>query len=80
MAKAISPQPWPPITPLAMSADEFRDAIAALGMTQRDAAKALEVDERTVRKWALGERAVPGPARVALRCIARLRVPGAARD
>ena len=62
----------------AVSADEFREAIAALGMTQRDAAKALEVDERTVRKWALGERAVPGPARVALRCIARLRLLGGA--
>jgi DNA-binding transcriptional regulator YiaG len=54
----------------AVSADEFREAIAALGMTQRDAARALEVDERTVRKWALGERAVPGPARVALRLMA----------
>ena len=70
MAKALS----------AVSADEFRDAIAGLGMTQRDAAKALEVDERTVRKWALGERSVPGPARVALRCIARLRSLGAAGD
>ena len=54
----------------AVSADEFRDAIAALGMTQRDAARALEVDERTVRKWALGERSVPGPVRVALRLMA----------
>jgi hypothetical protein len=36
------------------------------------------VDERTVRKWALGERAVPGPARVALRCIARLHSLGGA--
>lgn len=56
-----------------MTAQEFRDAIAALGMNQRQAAEALEVDERTARKWALGERAVPGPARVALRCIAQLR-------
>lgn len=56
-----------------MSADEFREAIAALGFSQRQAAAALEVDERTVRKWALGERAIPGPVRVALRCMARLR-------
>jgi DNA-binding transcriptional regulator YiaG len=56
-----------------VSADEFRAAIAALGLTQRQAAAALEVDERTARKWALGERAVPGPVRVALRCMTRLR-------
>lgn len=63
-----------------MTAQEFRAAIAALGMNQRQAAEALEVDERTARKWALGERAVPGPARVALRCIARLRALGATGD
>ena len=57
----------------AVSADEFREAIAALGMNQREAALALEVDDRTVRKWALGERAVPGPVRAALRGMRRLR-------
>jgi DNA-binding transcriptional regulator YiaG len=57
----------------AVSADEFRAAIAALGMSQRQAAAALEVDERTARKWALGERAIPGPVRVALRCMAAIR-------
>ncbi len=59
-----------------MSPDEFRAAIAALGLNQRAAAVALDVDERTVRKWALGERAVPGPAKVALRCMGRLRACG----
>ena len=56
-----------------MSPEQFREAVAALGLSQRAAALALEVDERTVRKWALGERAVPGPARVALRCMLTLR-------
>jgi DNA-binding transcriptional regulator YiaG len=56
-----------------VSPEQFREAIAALGMNQREAAMALEVDERTVRKWALGERAIPGPARVALRFMAALR-------
>jgi DNA-binding transcriptional regulator YiaG len=60
----------------AVLAADFKAAIAALGMSQRAAATALEVDERTVRKWALGERAVPGPARVALRCMAALHQPG----
>lgn len=59
-----------------MSPDEFRAAIAALGLNQRQAAEALQVDERTARKWANGERAVPGPAIVALRCMARLRACG----
>jgi DNA-binding transcriptional regulator YiaG len=59
-----------------MSADEFRDAIAALGLSQVEAATALEVDARTVRRWALGERAIPGPVRVALRCMAALRSRG----
>jgi DNA-binding transcriptional regulator YiaG len=60
----------------AVSPEQFREAIAALGMSQRAAATALEVDERTVRKWALGERTIPGPARVALRCMAALHSPG----
>ncbi len=63
-----------------MSPEQFRDAIAALGMSQRAAATALEVDERTVRKWALGERAIPGPAKVALRCMAALRCGNAPAD
>ena len=60
-----------------MTADEFRAAIAALGLSQVDAATALEVDARTVRRWALGERVIPGPVRVALRCMAALRAGGA---
>ena len=59
-----------------MSPEAFREAIAALGMNQREAAMALEVDDRTVRKWALGERAIPGPVRVALRGMKCLRACG----
>jgi DNA-binding transcriptional regulator YiaG len=59
-----------------LSADEFRKAITDLGMTQVEAAAALEVDARTVRRWVLGERAVSGPVRVALRYMAQLRGSG----
>jgi len=52
---------------MAMSHDEFRDALAALGMTQRDAAGVLMVDERTSRRWALGESEIPGPVEVLIR-------------
>jgi DNA-binding transcriptional regulator YiaG len=57
-----------------VQAADFTAAIAALGWSQLEAARQLDVDARTVRRWVAGERAVPGPAVVALRCIARLRV------
>jgi DNA-binding transcriptional regulator YiaG len=41
---------------------EYREAIAALGLSQRRAAKLLGVDERTSRKWASGETAISPPA------------------
>ena len=57
-----------------MTPEAFTAAIAALGWSQVEAARQLEVDARTVRRWVAGDRAIPGPAMVALRCIARLRV------
>jgi hypothetical protein len=56
--------------------DEFAAAIAALGWSQVEAGKQLEVDGRTVRRWAAGDRAIPGPVKVALRCMARLQERG----
>lgn len=38
--------------------DEVRAARAALGLTQNQAAALVHVDERTWRKWELGERAM----------------------
>ena len=59
----------------AMTPDEFRAARLAAGLTtQQAAAAALESDLRTVRRWENGERGIPGPVRVALRCMARLRL------
>jgi transcriptional regulator with XRE-family HTH domain len=40
---------------------QFRDALAALGLSQVDAAKLLGVDPRTVRRWVSGDRDVPPP-------------------
>jgi len=45
-----------------MTADEYRDALARLDLSQVAAARLLAVDERTSRKWAAGHRDVPGPA------------------
>jgi DNA-binding transcriptional regulator YiaG len=45
-----------------MTADEYRTAIEALGLSQIEAARLLGVDARTSRRWASGEREVPPPA------------------
>ena len=45
-----------------MTNTQYREAIAALGLSQRRAAKLLGVDERTSRKWASGETAISPPA------------------
>ena len=50
--------------------------MAALGMNRRETAAALVVDEATVGRWLAGTRAIPGPVRVALRCMTALRARG----
>lgn len=59
-----------------MTAAEFREALARLGWSQLEAARQLEADPRTVRRWALGEVRAPGPVKVALRCMERLAACG----
>lgn len=50
-----------------MTPEEYKAALAALDLSQVGAAKLLGVDERTSRRWALGERAIPGSVSLALR-------------
>jgi DNA-binding transcriptional regulator YiaG len=45
-----------------MTADEYREAIGMLGLSQVAAARLLGVDERTSRRWVSGEREVAPPA------------------
>lgn len=52
-----------------MTADQYRDALEALGLTQGAAAQLLGVDDRTSRRWACGERDVPPPAERFLRYL-----------
>jgi hypothetical protein len=42
-----------------MTPDAFRSELDRLGITQVGAARFLDVDERTVRRWATGERPIP---------------------
>ena len=52
-----------------MTAREFIAARRALGLSQSGIAAALEVTPRAVKFWEAGERAIPGPAAVALRLM-----------
>lgn len=52
-----------------MTADEYRDAIERLGLSQVAAARLLGVDDRTSRRWAIGERDIPPPAERFLRYL-----------
>lgn len=60
-----------------MTPDEYRSAIEALGLSQVAAAKLLGVDDRTSRRWASGERDIPGPAARFLRYLIATRKTGA---
>lgn len=42
-----------------MTAAEFNRRIAALGYSQRGFAAYVQANERTVRRWALGEQDIP---------------------
>ena len=53
-----------------MTADQFRAALAGLGLSQAGFARVALVDARTVRRWCEGTRAVPGPVVALLRLMA----------
>jgi DNA-binding transcriptional regulator YiaG len=44
-----------------MTATQFRAALDRLGMTQQSFAAYAGVNDRTVRRYVLGETAIPGP-------------------
>lgn len=51
-------------------ARELKEAREALGLSQGELARVLEVQsDRTIRKWEQRERDVPGPALVLLRLL-----------
>lgn len=54
--------------PNRVSRDLFRSALARAGLTQRGAARALGINERTVRRYAAGEP-VPTVVWIALRAL-----------
>lgn len=51
-----------------MEADELREALDELGISQREAARRLRVTDRAVRYWVAGEREIPGPVEALVEC------------
>lgn len=64
---------------MSMEPHEVKAIRKQLGLTQQGLADALELEGRlskdTVRSWEYGRRPISGPARVALRFMARYGVP-----
>jgi DNA-binding transcriptional regulator YiaG len=52
-----------------MDANEFRDLMERLGMTQGDVARLLGRDFALVRRWASGKKAIPPEAEQELRAL-----------
>lgn len=42
-----------------MTPDQIQAALNNLGLTQQQAARLFRHDERTMRRWVLGERGIP---------------------
>lgn len=52
---------------MAMTKEEFRNALKTLGISQMELGRLLDVAPRTARRWALDETPVPGPVEMHLR-------------
>lgn len=57
-----------------MTSDQYRKAIAALGLSQVAAGHFLIGNPRTSRRWALGESKVPKSVAMLLRLMVRLKL------
>jgi hypothetical protein len=54
-----------------MTPNQLRSALAQLGLSQRAAARLLDIDERTMRKYVAGDLAIPEMLVWALRGLAQ---------
>ena len=57
-----------------MNADRLRDIIEKLGSSQNAMARFLQVDPRTMRRWALDELPVPVSVALALELMIKFKV------
>lgn len=59
---------------ISMTAKQYRDAIARLGLSQQRAGVWLGVGKRTSQAWALNENPIPEPVAKLLRLVLRLNL------
>jgi DNA-binding transcriptional regulator YiaG len=52
-----------------VTANQFRSALDRLGLSQLGAARLFDANDRTVRRWAIGERSVPVGVAMMLRLL-----------
>jgi transcriptional regulator with XRE-family HTH domain len=52
-----------------MTANQFRAALDRLKLSQLEAARLFNSNDRTVRRWAIGERGVPPTVAIMLRLM-----------
>jgi len=57
-----------------MDATQFRATLANLGFSQQAFGRIASVDPRTVQRWALGERDIPGTVETILEFLAALTI------
>jgi DNA-binding transcriptional regulator YiaG len=69
-----------PVSPAAMSREEYTAALSRLGYSQEGFARLVGSSPRTGQKWALGETRIPGCVALLLRLLLRLPDPRALAD
>jgi transcriptional regulator with XRE-family HTH domain len=52
-----------------VTANQFRTALDRLGLSQLGAARLFNANDRTVRRWAIGERGVPPTVAILLKLM-----------
>ena len=57
-----------------MTKDDYRAAIAAIGLTPTSAARFFRVNERLARRWASGELPIPYSVELSLRLMIQLEL------
>jgi hypothetical protein len=55
-----------------MTKDDYRAAIAGVGLTPTSAARFFRVNERLARRWAKGDLPIPYSVRLSLKLMIRL--------
>ena len=58
-----------------MTGPQLRRLLERAGLSQRGAAKVLEINERTMRKYVSGDAVIPRAVELAIVCLAKHGLP-----